>query len=602
MRYGIQQVGMQVPMTERVPPLRSRNSLNSPTPTPTPTVGKVHVGDSGHILSIGAESLLARDRKGAVSGQAGENERGFTGLRAFARTVVGPGVASGALLTLALPDPGLWFLAPVALVPLLLVLPRLSRGRAFLAGFVAGVVANAGIFHWIAHTAVSMSEFPWALATGVLLAFSLYGGLQYAVLSLVARPLLSRPWRILTVPCAVVAVEFLWPNLFPWHLGNAVFRVPILMQGMDVTGVYGASFVAATLAVAVASAARVRTDRLPFPQREVLVAGVVALAWVMYGLVRLPQVRDAPPRDTLRLALVQPDITAQDKKHRDNASRKALFERLKDLTLRANLAEVDAVVWPEGAFPFYFAVDAEGRSGWRDIVETSNRLVAMVRQMQRPLLFGSLTRPLGLRARNSMILLGSDGAEVARYDKRVLLAFGEYMPLSDTFPFLKNRVKEVSDMTPGDRAVAFPLGRALALASICYEAIFPGLTRRSLLETSADLIVNLTNDAWFGTSGAPAQHLMVQVPRAVELRVPLVRVTETGITAVVLPSGDFALETGLHERRVDVVAVPIVASFSLYREVGDVFAWLGLAGTLAGLAAPRLHQSIGKKWRSTKTG
>lgn len=538
------------------------------------------------------------------------------------RTVVLSGLASGALLILALPDPGLWFLAPVALAPLFLAVPRLSRGRAFLAGWLAGVVANAGIFHWIAHTAVSMSEFPWALAIGVLLAFSLYGGIQYAVLSIVARPLLVRPWRILTVPCAVVAVEFLWPNLFPWHLGNVVFRVPVLMQGMDVTGVYGASFVSAALAVAMVSAVRSRTDRLPFPRREALVAGVVALAWAAYGLVRLPQVRDTPPRDTLRLALVQPDITAQDKKHRDNASRKALFERLKDLTLRVDVEGVDAVVWPEGAFPFYFAVDAGGRTGWRDIVETSNRLAAMVRQIQRPLLFGSLTRPLGSRTRNSMILLGPDGAEVARYDKRVLLAFGEYMPLSDTFPSLKNRVKEVSDMTPGDRAVAFPLGGPAhtppspdpdpaahpsrppvrALASICYEAIFPGLTRRSLLETGADLIVNLTNDAWFGTSGAPAQHLMVQVPRAVELRVPLVRLTETGITAVVRSSGDFALETGLHERRVDLVEVPIVASFSLYREVGDLFAWLCLAGTLAAVAAPRFRQSIGKKWRSTKTG
>lgn len=562
------------------------------------------------------------DREGAVGGHLDEKGRGSKGLRAFARTVLGPAVVAGILLILAFPDPGLWFLAPVALAPLFLAVPGLSWGRAFLAGWLAGVVANAGLFHWVAHTAVTMSEFPWVLAAGVLVAFSLYGGLQYGVLALVARPLLDRPWRILTVPCAVVAVEFLWPNLFPWHLGNVVFRVPVLLQGMDVTGVYGMSFVAAALAVAVAATLRARLDRLPFPRRQVLAAAAVALAWTTYGLVRLPQVRDAPLRDTLRLALVQPDITAEDKKHRDNASRKALFERLKDLTLRADVEGVDAVVWPEGAFPFYFAVDAEGRAGWQDIVETSNRLTALVRQIQRPLLFGSLTRPLGSRTRNSMILLDRAGAEVARYDKRVLLAFGEYMPLSDTFPSLKNRVKEVSDMTPGDRAVAFPLGGPAhsppstdpdlparpprppvrALASICYEAIFPALTRRSLLETGADLIVNLTNDAWFGTSGAPAQHLMVQVPRAVELRVPLVRLTMTGITAVVLSSGDFAFETGLHERRVDLVEVPIAASFSLVREVGDLFAWLCLVGTLVAVAAPRFRHSIGKKWRSTKTG
>lgn len=490
----------------------------------------------------------------------------------------------GGLLIAALPDPGLWFLAPVALSPLFFVAPILSWRRAFLAGWVAGVVANVGIFHWIAYTAVTMSEFSWVLAIAVLLAFSVYSGIQYGVLALLLRPLLTDSWPVLTVPAAVVAVEFLWPNLFPWHLGNVVFRVPVLMQGMDVTGVYGASFVAGALGVALVAVLRSRLDRRPFPRREVVVASVFAVAWAAYGVVRLAQVREADPHDLLRLALVQPDITAQDKKRRDNASRKVLFERLKDLTLRADLRDVDAVVWPEGAFPFYFALDAEGRTGWHDIVETSNRLQALVRQIGRPLLFGTLTRPVGSRTRNSMVLLGPDGIEVARYDKRVLLAFGEYMPLSDTFPFLKNKVKEVSDMVAGDRAVAFPLGRVKALASICYEAIFPRFTRSSLNETGADLIVNLTNDAWFGTSGAPAQHLMVQVPRAVELRVPLVRLTATGISAVVLPSGDVVLETGLHERRVDIVTIPIATSFSVYREVGDVFAWGCLVATMLGVA------------------
>lgn len=503
--------------------------------------------------------------------------------------------STAVILVLILPDAGLWFLTPLALVPLFYVLPDLNRGRSFLAGWIAGTLANMGIFHWIVHTAVTMSEFPFLLAVLVLLVFSLYSGFVFALVALLGRPLLSGRWAVLTVPALVVSTEFLWPNLFPWQLGNAYFRQPLLMQGMDLTGVYGASFLSAAVSVALVQSLRsVRVGNRP-SWMPPAIAVVLVSGWLAYGLVRLSAMETDPTVDSVRLSLVQPDITAEDKKHRDGASRKALFARLKDLTESADLQGVDAVIWPEGAFSFYFATDSGGRKGWRNIVETSRRLVSMVRDLETPLLFGSLTRPVGSRTRNSLIMLGPDGSEIQRYDKRVLLAFGEYMPLSDTFPFLKKKVKEVSDMARGNRAVSFPIGPARALASICYEAIFPTLTRESLNETGSNLILNVTNDAWFGTAGAPAQHLMVQAPRATELRVPLVRLTETGISAVILPSGEFALETGLHEQRVDRVDLSVADTFSLYRQMGDVFAWFCVAAMLVVLVCIRWRRARGEK-------
>ncbi|MBL6974214.1 MAG: apolipoprotein N-acyltransferase [Deltaproteobacteria bacterium] len=508
-------------------------------------------------------------------------------------------LATAAMLVAILPDHGLWYLTPVALIPLFFVLPDLSCGRGFLAGWLAGTLANMGIFHWIVHTAVTMSEFPFALALLVLLAFAMYSGLPFGLLALVGRSLLKRRGAVWTVPAALVTLEFLWPNLFPWHLGNAYFRVPLLMQGMDLTGIYGGSFVSTAVAVAAATwlRGRNRGDRVPLSVP--VAAAILVAAWTGYGAIRLQTLDRGESAPTLTLALVQPDITAEDKKRRDGKSRKALFARLKGLTESADLEGVDAVVWPEGAFSFYFAPDSEGRKGWTNIVQTSRRLVAMVRDLEKPLVFGSLTRPLNSRTRNSLVMLGSDGREVERYDKRVLLAFGEYMPLSDTFPFLKKKVKEVSDMVGGDRAVSFPVGPGRALGSICYEAIFPTLTRQSLIETGSNLILNVTNDAWFGTSGAPAQHLMVQAPRTVELRVPLVRLTETGISAVIGPSGEFAYETELHERRVDRVVIPMVDGSSVYREVGDVFAWACVALVIASLATGYFRR---KKSLSTRIG
>jgi apolipoprotein N-acyltransferase len=332
-------------------------------------------------------------------------------------------------------------------------------------------------------------------------------------------------------------------------------------------------------------------------------AGAVIAVWLGYGAVRLGQVRDATPAGVVRLALVQPDITAEDKKHKDAESRKALFARLSEMTSSADLARVDAVVWPEGAFSFYFALDSGGRKGWENVVETSRRLVEFVRGIGKPLVFGTLTKPAD-RARNSVVMLGPDGAEVGRYDKRKLLAFGEYMPFSDVFTGLKKAVREVSDMEAGTRPVALPIGGAKALVSICYEAILPTFTRSALEETGADLVLNFTNDAWFGESGAPAQHLMVQVPRAVELRVPLVRQTETGISAIVTAAGDFVYETGVHERRVDVVDVAYGADVSSpYRAVGDLFAWLCAAGALAAIGVPSfVRYRSGKKSRSARMG
>ena len=509
--------------------------------------------------------------------------------------LTGAALATALCLALALPDASLWPLAFVAYFPLLLVLPELGSKKAFLVGWLAGVAANAAIFHWICHTAMTMSDFPLLPAVLVTLAYALFSGMSVGVSATLASHLLASRASALLVPAAVVSAEWCWPHLFPWQVGNAFFRTPILLQGMDLTGVNGATFVAVSFSTALAALARGR--------RWAVLPGVLVLvSWLGYGAMRLHEVRNATPAGVVRLALVQPDITAEDKKRKDHANRKALFARLKDLTLSADLSKVDAVVWPEGAFSYYFALDAQGRQGYEHILETSNRLVAMVREANRSLIFGTLTKPFE-RARNSVVMLAPDGSEVARYDKQRLLAFGEYMPLSDLIPGLKHAVKEVGDMEAGKRAVAFQIGQAKALISICYEAILAAFTREALNKTAADLILNVTNDAWFGESGAQAQHLMVQVPRAVELRVPLVRVTQTGISAVVSPGGDFLYETAPHERRVDVVEVPFGLDIqSPYRFSGDAFGWLCIAATILGLRVPLRHYLRGKKSRSTSTG
>lgn len=501
---------------------------------------------------------------------------------------------TGILLILSLPDACIWPLAFVAHVPLFLSVTHLNPTRAFLAGWFSGVVAYAGIFHWIAHTAMTMSDFPLAAAIGVVLAYALFNGISVGLLALFARS--SVPVPVLTIPAAAVVIEWLWPNLFPWYLGNAFYKVPLLMQGMDLTGVRGGTFIAVMFSSCVIH------KRFP----SFLIASLVLAAWLAYGGFRLHSWRTAGYEKSIHLALVQPDITAMDKKRKDIANRKALLSRLMELTRSTDLSTVDAIVWPEGAFPFYFAPNEVGRKGYEHIVEASNKLISFVKEISKPLIFGTQTEVNG-RARNSAIMLSENGEEIARYDKRKLLAFGEYMPLSDKIPWLKHRIKEVGDMASGDKAIAFEVRGVRGAISICYEAILDSFTRDTVNETNADYLLNLTNDGWFGESGAPEQHLMVQVARAVELRLPLVRVTETGITAVVMPSGDFLLKTSLHERRVDTVELNVKTDLSSpYRKVGDIFSWLCalLVVALFGRRAfeKMRHYLMGKKLRSTITG
>ena len=203
-----------------------------------------------------------------------------------------------------------------------------------------------------------------------------------------------------------------------------------------------------------------------------------------------------------------------------------------------------------------------------------------------------------------MLMLGPDGEEANRYDKRLLLAFGEYMPLSDTFPWLKGRVPGVGNLREGEAFGAFTIAGHVAAPSVCYEAVQAGLTREAVVAVDAGLILNVTNDGWFGTSGAPRQHLMDQVPRAVELRRPVVRATMTGISAVVRASGDLVGETGVYERATVVVEVPVPTDpeRTVFAVVGRAFAWACFAATVAALFAALVAYRKGKKSRSTTTG
>src|SRR5205823_6378796 len=238
--------------------------------------------------------------------------------------------------------------------------------------------------------------------------------------------------------------------------------------------------------------------------------------------------------------------------------------RYRQLTRAALAARPDLIVWPETATPFFFQEPGPLRQDVLDLATESRAY----------LLFGSpayrQSSRGALQELNRAYLVSPDGREVATYDKIQLVPFGEYVPFEAVLFFVQRLVVAIGDVVPGFDPTVFqiPAGRFGVL--ICYEDIFPALTRR-FVARGADFLVNVTNDAWFGRTSAPYQHLAQATLRAVENRVPLVRVANTGISAVVEPDGRIRWEGPLDQalEHVDEIAWPGVRT--VYTRFGDVF-------------------------------
>jgi apolipoprotein N-acyltransferase len=219
---------------------------------------------------------------------------------------------------------------------------------------------------------------------------------------------------------------------------------------------------------------------------------------------------------------------------------------------------------------------------------------AVLRGFRTPLLFGVITSRTDEDGRtrdfNSALLVDADGTVQGRYDKNLLLLFGEYLPLADTFPFLRKWLPEAGDFTPGHEAVVLTSGDARLGVLVCYEGILPSFTRR-VAQKDPNLLVNLTNDAWFGQTAEPDLHMQLAAFRAVEHRRFFVRSTNTGVSVVVDPVGRVLHRTSLTDPESFVADTVLLEGETIYRRFGDLFAWACAGITLllggAALFVPR---------------
>jgi len=244
---------------------------------------------------------------------------------------------------------------------------------------------------------------------------------------------------------------------------------------------------------------------------------------------------------------------------------------------------VDLLVWPESSFGWYLPEEAENVSAYVQVGTT----------LHTPTLFGAHTRRTfdgEKRLFNSAVLAGADGTVLGIYDKSRLLLLGERMPLGE-------RIPQLYEWSP--RTTPFQAGRSLAPlvldghrlgAVICYEDVSPTLVRRLVREGDPHLLVNLTNDAWFGDTPEPRQHLAAAVLRSVEHHRALVRATHSGVSAVIAPTGEVVARSGVFEAASLVERVPLLAGQTVYAAVGDALGPLALL--VLALWGRRSHQAM----------
>jgi apolipoprotein N-acyltransferase len=470
-------------------------------------------------------------------------------------------LASAILLILIFPRYNLAWLAPVALTPLLIACAReTSWKRRFLSGWAAGFVFWFGACYWIQFVLeVHGGMGRWG-GWGTFVLFAVLKGLHLAVFAALAGFVMLRPW-------AVPAAAALWTGIerthgpfgFAWlDLGNAGIGMPLPMRLAPVTGVYGLSFVFAMLGCALALVILRR------PRRE--------LAWliVLPLLLALPRA-PRPARGAEQALLVQPNVDSEMVWTEASVSE---FEQR--LALLSQLPGSSLIVWPEVPAPFY-----PSNPAFRDYA------AAIASSARTYFLFGAVGYTANREPLNSAEMLDPSGAIVDRYDKIKLVPFGEFVP--PAFAWVNRITKEAGDFAPGNRVVVFPMGEHRAGAFICYESAFPDLVREFALG-GAEVLLNLSNDGYFGMSAAREQHLELVRMRAAENRRWILRATNDGITASIDPAGRVVKRAEPFRELAVEMRYDYASGQTPYTRYGDWFAWgclgAGLVSCVRRIRAP----------------
>jgi apolipoprotein N-acyltransferase len=452
--------------------------------------------------------------------------------------------------------------------------------RTFLLGLVAGLGYFGGTVYWTGAVVTEFGGLSWPV--GVVVAALLIGYLSLfpALFALCLGWLRSSlGLRALALaPAAWVTSElgrtYFWSG-FPWLLlGYSQTTVLPIAQVASVVGVFGMSALVAAASSAIAFFA---VSRSRVSIAGLLVTAVALVGIAMWGNHRLQNGVLTETGPSVRVALIQGNIP-QDEKW-DPARAHAILNTYLSMTREAAAKGAQLVIWPESSTPFPFQDDRVGGEAIR----------ALVRETGIELLLGSdQINHQTKEYYNAAFLVRRDGSVGAVYQKMHLVPFGEFVPLQDLLFFVGPLVEAAGAFTAGEEMVMLPTRHGPISTAICYEIVFPGLVRESVLKGS-QLLTTITNDAWYGRSSAPFQHFLQASMRAIEQGRYLARAANTGISGFVDPYGRVVQHSGIFEGAVMVRDVRMLQVPTIYGRIGDLFAYVCAALTFAALLFLRRH-------------
>jgi apolipoprotein N-acyltransferase len=484
--------------------------------------------------------------------------------------------SSGFLLTLSFPEFEISWLAWFALIPLFVAIRNLSLKNGFYLGLLCGLVHYLSLVYWLEHTMTVYGHLPFYVSIPILFLLSFYLAFYIALFSMALTRLCPSPLSLLFItPLIWVSLEYIRSFLFtgfPWGLiGYTQFNMLHIIQISDLFGVYGVSF-AIVLSNAVVfliylslmdkswQGIRVQTKLAVGAMAAfIVILGVIWLygKWRINNINKLAGISPSP-----KITIIQGNID-QAKKWDPSFQKSSTMKYIHLSSLSKDL-KPDLIIWPETATPFFFTHDKE----------LSKLVLTGIHEIGTDFLIGSpafTQKNNKIEYYNSAFLVDAAGNVNGRYDKTHLVPFGEYVPMKKWLPFVSKMVESVGDFDTGQKGQTIRWQKSRIGILICYEIIFPTLSR-AMVQNHASLLVNLTNDAWYGRSSAPYQHFSMSVFRAVENRRSLVRAANTGISGFIDPSGSIIETTQIFKDAVITQKVPLIQVETLYSRFGDVFA------------------------------
>jgi len=507
---------------------------------------------------------------------------------------------SGLMLTASFAPINLDWIAWISLIPLLMSLENKSRSEAFKIGLFTGLFHYLTLIYWIVTVLSHYGNISLILSLSALLLLSLYLSLYIAFFALIVvnfkHNRLSSFWGAGIWVALEYARSYIMTGL-PWCLlGYSQYSRLPLIQISDIAGVYGISFVIVLVNFVIYNVVSLMITKKglgyalgykselsgydhnqPNKKRkpdnkhifqhvgiETIFTFFILGFILLYGYSNLKEKADNNSKGKeLRAVVVQGNMDPSLKWDLD--FQEETVSIYKKLSLESANFEPQIIIWPETALPYFF----------QDISHLSQEVFEVAKITNAHILFGS---PAYVKDKDNIFYYNraymiSKNRIFDYYDKVHLVPFGEYVPLKKYIPFVHRLVPAAGDFSTGKKVKPINSPGLKIGALICFEIIFPDISRK-LAVTGAELLVNLTNDAWFGRTSAPYQHLSMAVFRCVENGLPMARAANTGLSAFILANGKIVDKSQLFVRKILQKEIKLTHKKTFYSQLGNIFAIL----------------------------